>query len=160
MLDAMTTQDFPTLVYKNRALILDDNDANRMLLKVAMQMAGIDNAEAGDGKSALNMWNPGAFAFAFLDIELPDINGIEVARRIREQDNGIGIIMCSTNDNPETVSNAVAAGCDMFFVKPFRLDVLISFLKVINRTTLRSNTRVLIVDNTGLPRWEARAVRT
>jgi len=150
------TQQPSTVISNHRALVLDDNDANRMLLKVALQMGGIENTEAASGNSALATWSPGAFELAFLDIELPDISGIEVARHMRQQDNNVALIMCSTNDDPETVAKAVAVGCDMFFVKPFRLDVLMGLLKSMNRNSIRANPHVLVIDNTGLPRWENR----
>lgn len=145
-----------TPVYERRALILDDNDGNRMILKFAMQMGKLEFAEAADATSALKMLTPGAFSFAFLDIELPDINGLEIARRLRSQDDGIVIIMCSTNDDPATISTAVRSGCDMFLIKPFQLDKLLSLVKDMDRAALRLRPNVLIVDNNDRQRWEPR----
>lgn len=64
--------------------------------------------------------------------------------------------MCSANDDPLTLAEAVAADCDLFFVKPFQLDTLLNTVKVLDRAALRANPRILIVDNTQRPRWEAR----
>lgn len=73
--------------YDHRALLLDDDDANRMLLSVALQMGALPFSEARSGKEALDLWSPGKFAFAFLDIDLPDIKvlrlGVISARRTR-----------------------------------------------------------------------------
>ncbi len=101
----LTSKSIPT--YERRALILDDNDGNRLLLKVVMQMNALEQAEAETAKAALALWKPGAFAYVFLDIELPDISGLEVARQIRASDDGVAIIMCSTNDEPKTISTAI-----------------------------------------------------
>lgn len=143
--------------YENRVLILDDDDANRLLLTVAVQMGGrLGYVEATTGGQALALWQPGKFAFAFLDIEVPDMTGLEVARQIREQDKGIVIVMCSANDDPLVVQMAVKVGADMFFVKPFQLETLLSTVKILNRAALRASSRVLIIDNTQRPRWEER----
>lgn len=143
--------------YEDRVLILDDDDANRLLLSVAVQMGGrLGYVEATTGTQALAVWQPGKFAFAFLDIEVPDMTGLEVARQMREQDKGIVIVMCSANDDPAVVQMAVRVGADMFFVKPFQLETLLSTVKILNRAALRSSPRVLIIDNTQRPRWEER----
>lgn len=85
----MTDSPAETQPYERRALLLDDDDANRMLLSVAFDMVQLPFTEAQTGEQALQLYRAGRFAFAFLDIDLPDISGIEVARRIRAQDQGI-----------------------------------------------------------------------
>jgi DNA-binding response OmpR family regulator len=148
-----------TPVYERRALVLDDNEGNRTLIKFVLQMHRIELAEAGTAKAALSLWRPYTFAFAFLDIELPDFSGLEVANIMRRNDEGVAIIMCSTNDEPHTVRTAVAAGCDLFLVKPFQLDSLISLIKMMERAQLRAAARVLVIDNTSRYRWEARPIQ-
>lgn len=145
-------------VTARRALILDDNEGNRLLLRFAMQLSGVELAEAATGNAALEQWSPGLFSFAFLDIELPDINGLEVARRIRASDPDVCIVMCSTNDDPYTISTAVAADCDLFLVKPFQLDSLLNLVKNMDRTVLRQAPRVLVVDNMARQRWHTRTM--
>lgn len=152
----MTESQAETRTYEHRALLLDDDDANRMLLSVAFDMVQLPFVEARNGQQALELYEANRFAFAFLDIDLPDISGIEVARRIRAQDQGIALIMCSANDDPLTVAEAVAVDCDLFFVKPFQLDALLNTVRMLDRAALRANPRILIVDNTQRPRWEDR----
>jgi DNA-binding response OmpR family regulator len=142
--------------YQHSALVLDDNDGNRALLNFVMKLSNLEITEASTAQAALAVWKPETFSFAFLDIELPDINGLEVARRIRASDNGVAIVMCSTNDDPVTINSAVEAGCDVFLVKPFQLDTLMNLVKVMNRGSLRATTKVLIIDNTARHRWELR----
>src|SRR5579859_3061730 len=89
-------------VEERRFLILDDNDANRLLLKFAVQSVQATYIEAATAQQALDLCKPGQATFAFLDIELPDFSGLEVARRLREADDRLAIIMCSTNDDPLT----------------------------------------------------------
>jgi two-component system, response regulator, stage 0 sporulation protein F len=155
----MMTADLMTKiipVYEQRALILDDNEGNRTILKFVMDMNKIEHVEAANGQTALSVWTSGRFSYAFLDIELPDINGLEIARRMRVLDPGLAIIMCSTNDDPPTIHQAIEAGADIFFVKPFQLDTLISFTKMMDRCGLRNASKVLVVDNSARARFENR----
>lgn len=152
-----TTAHAPT--HSRRAFILDDNDANRMLLRIATQLGGMTFTEATDGQSALALWTPGAFGFAFLDIELPDVNGLDVARHMRAEDPALALIMCSANDDPATLAEAIRADCDMFVVKPFHLDRLLRLIRTMSQAELRAMSDVLILDNMGQLRREARLGR-
>ncbi|HLY25478.1 MAG TPA: response regulator [Aggregatilineales bacterium] len=143
-------------VEERRFLILDDNDANRLLLKFAVQAAQATFVEAATAQQAVDQFKPGQVSFAFLDIELPDFSGLEVATRLRAIDEHVAIIMCSTNDDPQTVTKAIDAGCDMFVVKPFQLDMLMDLVKVLDRAVLRSAPDVLIVENTARRRLQPR----
>jgi CheY-like chemotaxis protein len=142
--------------YPRRVLVLDDNESNRMLLKFALQMGMFEQTEVGSGEAALEVWKEKGFAFAFLDIVLPGISGLEVCRRLRAADPGIGLVMCSTNDEPEIVAEAIAAGCDMFLVKPLQLDVLLNIVRAMDRAALRSSSNVLVVGNTAKPHLVSR----
>jgi CheY-like chemotaxis protein len=147
--------------YENRMLILDDNDHNRTLIKFAMQMASLAFDDAATGAEALALWQqaPGRYAFAILDIMLPDMSGLEVARRIRQADPGIVLIMCSTNDEPSFIDDAVRHDCDLFIVKPFQFDNLVSIARMMNRANLRAAPQMMVVDNMGRARWELRRPR-
>jgi CheY-like chemotaxis protein len=150
-----------SLNYNPRTLILDDNEGNRTLIRLALQMATIPSDEVSTGEEALRLWaaQPGNYAFAVLDIELPDISGLAVARRIRQQDQGIVIIICSANDDPALIEEAVYLDCDIFIVKPFQFNTLASMAKLLDRATLRIASQMMIIDNTGQMRWEIRTPR-
>ncbi len=143
-------------VYERRVLILDDNDGNRTLLNFVMQLNGIEHTEAATVPEVLRLWRPGVYSFAFLDIELPTGSGLDVARYMRTLDDGIAIIMCSTNDEPSIIEAAIEAGADLFIAKPFQIDMLMSFVKVMDRCTLRTTPNVLVVDNQARPHWHKR----
>ena len=66
--------------YEHRALLLDDDDANRMLLSVALQMGQLPFEEAANGKAALDLWKPGKFSFAFLEWALKIKGGIDLVK--------------------------------------------------------------------------------
>jgi CheY-like chemotaxis protein len=144
----------PTAV--RRALILDDNDGNRMLLKFAMSLGKITIEEAVTGEDALRIWKPHDFGFIFVDIELPGMNGLEVVRQIRARDKLAAVIMCSSNDEPDKLERAIRAGCDMFLVKPFQFDTLLTLAKVMTPDSIRAMPNVLVIDNRTHTRWEKR----
>ncbi|MBX3084986.1 MAG: response regulator [Anaerolineae bacterium] len=147
--------------YENRMLILDDNDHNRTLIKFAMQMAALRFDDAATGAEALRLFqqNKGCYSFAILDIMLPDMSGLEVARAIRQVDAGIALIMCSTNDESYSIEQAVRYDCDLYIVKPFQFDKLVSIARLMNRINLRTASQMMIIDNMGRTRWELRQPR-
>jgi DNA-binding response OmpR family regulator len=147
--------------YQPRMLILDDNEHNRTLMKFAMKMANVEFDDATTGQEALDLWRQqsGRYSFALLDIMLPDISGLEVARRIRQFDPGIALIMCSTNDDPAMIEDASRLDADMFIVKPFQFDTLVNVARLLNRAALRANPQMMVIDNLGRARWELRSPR-
>src|SRR5258706_8403070 len=111
---------------ERRAILLDGNPNNRMLLEYALAMGRIEYYEASTGTQAMELWEQNTYAFAFLDMELPDMNGLELTRFFRQRDPEIAIVIASVNDEPEFVSAAVEAGCDLYLIKPFQLDMLMT----------------------------------
>ncbi len=69
-----------------RVLVVDDNDINRMVLASFLKQFGVDYEEASSGKGALEMIAAGDFDVALLDIQMPDLSGIDVASRIAQMD--------------------------------------------------------------------------
>src|SRR5258708_34139116 len=139
-----------------RSLLLDSDTSNRMLVEFALAMGRVDYVETSTGEDALVAWKPGEFDFAFLNAELPDMSGLDVARYIRKRDEKIAIIISSVNDDPEATRAAVVAGCDLYLVKPFQLDTLLTLAKILDAENLRAGPKVLIIDDQLRPRWEAR----
>ena len=74
------------LAPEHRALVVDDNDINRMILCEMLQEAGLQVEEAEDGFAALKLISEKRFDIAFLDISMPGIDGIETLNRIRALD--------------------------------------------------------------------------
>ena len=138
------------------ALIMDQEESNRMLLEYAMAMGRIDFDEADNAKSLLALWKPGKYLFAFLNTEVRDIDGLGLVSRMRREDSEIAIVICSANDDPLYITAAVGAGCDMYLIKPYSLDMLMTLMKIIDAENLRAAPNVLIIDDQMHPRWEMR----
>jgi two-component system CheB/CheR fusion protein len=103
------------------AIVLVDDDAEgRSSLGLLLQTAGYEVFEAGDGTSGLQLIEKEQPSVAVLDIGLPDISGLEVARRVRRKfgPNKIRLIALTGFGRQDDREAAVEAGCDMHLVKP------------------------------------------
>ena len=82
-----------------RVLIVDDHDGFRRVARALLEPAGYEVVgEAADGESALRLVGELDPELVLLDIVLPDIDGFEVCRRVRDQDDGPIVILISSRD--------------------------------------------------------------
>jgi two-component system chemotaxis response regulator CheY len=108
-------------------LIVDDDPFIRKLIATTLEdIAGFELHEAGDGVEALSVAAAAAPEIVFLDIDMPNLDGISACARLREQPAGRGAtIVMLTAAGPEAEAPARAAGADLFLTKPFSpLDLL------------------------------------
>src|SRR3977135_1380846 len=73
---------------ERRVLVVDDNDDVRTGIRLLLELDGHIVREARDGPTAIKVLLTGEFEIAFLDLELPGIDGFEVARQIRRTEAG------------------------------------------------------------------------
>lgn len=105
-----------------RLLIVEDELANRLLLRNLLEPLGFDLREATDGQKALEcfeQWHP---HLIWMDIRMPVMNGLEVTRRIRKSDSGADtrIVALTAHALEEERVEILRAGCDGFIRKPYR----------------------------------------
>jgi DNA-binding NarL/FixJ family response regulator len=82
-----------------RLLIVDDHDGFRRVARAMLEPAGYEVVgEAADGESALHLAKDLDPDLVLLDIVLPDVDGFEVCRRLRERENGPIVILTSSRD--------------------------------------------------------------
>ena len=115
-----------------RVLIVDDASFMRMAIKDIITKAGHEVvAEANNGNVAVNKYKEVKPDIVTMDITMPEMNGIEAVKAIRQFDPEANIIMCSAMGQQAMVVDAVKAGAKDFIVKPFDKDkVLASLQKV------------------------------
>ena len=104
--------------------MVDDEPDLRLLVRFTLEADGFDVVEAGSGEDALEAISKDAPNVVLLDIKLPGIDGWEVVRRVREQGNGLPIVMVSAHASDTTSRLAEDAGCNGYVAKPFRPDEL------------------------------------
>ena len=111
-----------------RVLVVDDEPAIRRFLRVTLEAHGYAVSEAESGREALaavTAWQPDVIV---LDLGLPDIDGVEVARRVREWSR-IPIIIVSVRAADADKVSALDAGADDYLTKPFSSSELLARLR-------------------------------
>jgi CheY-like chemotaxis protein/anti-sigma regulatory factor (Ser/Thr protein kinase) len=113
-----------------RVLVVDDNEDAAETLAMTLELHGCDVKTAATAARALDMLPGFAPAVALLDIGLPDMNGYELARRVRELPAGTGITLIATTGwgQQKDRERAFAAGFDHHLTKPIDFDLLRSYL--------------------------------
>jgi len=103
-----------------QVLIVEDNDDTRAMLHATLAFSGHDVREARDGTSGLALAAERAPDIALIDIGLPDLDGYEVARRLRATPGGrkIGLVAITGYGQPEDQKRAFEAGFDAHLTKP------------------------------------------
>ena len=110
-----------------KILIVDDNDDNRYTLSEFLKREGFTNLEtAEDGKIGLDKLNDNNFDLVLLDLKMPEMDGIEVLRNIKSNDNlrHIPVIMISAADEIENVTQCIEIGAEGYLSKPFNTMLL------------------------------------
>lgn len=109
-------------------LIVDDDPFIRRLVATTLEdVAGFEIHQAADGVEAIQVAVRVAPSIVFLDLDMPNLNGIEAARRLREIDAAktATIVMLTASGETENATEARDAGVDLFLTKPFSpLDLL------------------------------------
>lgn len=102
-----------------RVVVADDHAVVREgIRQVLERIEGLQVvAEAAGGSEALALVEEHAPDLIVLDISMPGLTGLEVTRRLREREDGMGILILSMHDNPEYVLEAIRAGADGYVLK-------------------------------------------
>lgn len=111
-----------------RILIADDNLMNIMLLKAIFNKWGIAFDEARDGLEAYELFKNGEYDILLTDIQMPNLDGIELAKEIRSYKHSVKsqlpIVAITANTLEDDLINYKKAGIDDFLVKPFKEEML------------------------------------
>ena len=111
------------------ALVVDDSAIMRKMVMRSLRESGLADfefTEAADGAEALEKFDQESQNIIFVDWNMPNMNGLEFAIKVREiQKRHIPIIMVTTESTMAKVEEALdSAGVDSFIVKPFTVEVL------------------------------------
>jgi CheY-like chemotaxis protein len=121
-----------TATPKLHLLVADDVRINRMVLRAMLTGVGHTVTEARGGGEVLELVGQHRFDMILLDLRMPDIDGMEVAARLRALPGWTAnapIIGISADAMPETVQACLAAGMDVVLAKPVELDLLLNELQ-------------------------------
>ncbi|GIU81177.1 MAG: sigma-54-dependent Fis family transcriptional regulator [Acidobacteria bacterium] len=127
-------------------LIVDDEQSYRQLLKLVFEAEGNKVRTAASGAEALKLLQNEPVQVIISDVRMPDMDGIELLRAVRELDSNIGIIMMTAFATVETAREAFKLGADDFIQKPFDIEEL----QIIVKKTLEK--QALIAENEAFKR--------
>jgi two-component system, OmpR family, response regulator len=118
-----------------RILVVDDEPSILDAVGTALRYEGFDVVTAANGRDALAVVAQQGPALCVLDWMLPDIPGIEVGRRLREQGYDTAILFLTAKDAVEDKVEALRAGGDDYVTKPFSLAEIVARVHAILRRT-------------------------
>ncbi|WP_242487068.1 response regulator [Pseudomonas sp. TH32] len=136
---APTTHDSVSPVLRAKrlsVLVVDDYPANRLLLSQQLTYLGHDVADAEDGAHGLRAWRQGTYDVVITDSHMPIMNGYELSRAIRDEEQRKGskpcvIVGLTANAQPEEKQRCLNAGMDDCLFKPIRLRELSARMSII-----------------------------
>ncbi len=114
---------------RNYILIVDDEEAIRQFLRVALTSQGYTIAQAASGQEAISVVRSKAPDLVILDLVLPDMDGVEVTRQLRQWTQ-IPIIILSVKGSERDKIAALDAGADDYLTKPFNTGELLARIRV------------------------------
>src|SRR5215218_8495051 len=127
-----------------RVLVVEDDEEIAQVLQRSLRLEGYEVRVAVDGETALDQsaaFNPD---LVVLDLGLPKLDGIEVARRLREGGD-VPILMLTARDALESRVEGLDSGADDYLVKPFERDELLARLRALLRRRPPRGSAFLVV---------------
>jgi two-component system, OmpR family, response regulator MprA len=116
-----------------RVLIVDDDRSLREALRRALVLGGYETVSAANGREALAQVADATPDALVLDVGLPDLDGLEVCRRLRAAGNRVPVLMLTARDAIEDRIDGLDAGADDYLVKPFDVGELKARLRALLR---------------------------
>jgi two-component system, OmpR family, response regulator MprA len=129
-----------------KLLIVEDDQGVRESLARALQYEGYEVGVAADGFAALDSIRAGDHDAIVLDVMMPGLDGLEVARKVRREGRVTPILMLTARHEVSDRVSGLDAGADDYLVKPFALDELLARLRaLLRRSGVSESAEVLRV---------------
>src|SRR5687768_8538827 len=119
-------------------LVVEDEDPIRELVTTALRFTGFTVEPVGSGREALAEARNTAFDLIVLDVNLPDLDGFEICRKLRQDGNLVPVVFLTARDDPSDLRAGFTGGGDDYVTKPFSLEELVLRVEAVLR---RSNSQ-------------------
>ena len=120
-----------------RVLIVDDEPAILRFLRAGLTAQGFIVSECAAGLPALDVVRRNGTDLMVLDLGLPDIDGLDIIRQLRDAGSAVPIIVLSSRDDEVSKVSALDLGADDFVTKPFGIDELFARIRAAQRHRLQ-----------------------
>ena len=117
----------------SRILVVDDENSISELIATSLKFVGFDVRTAASGSEALRIAEEFKPHALILDVMLPDQNGFEVCRQLRNDGHNVGVLFLTAKDSVEDKINGLTIGGDDNVTKPFSLEELVARLRALLR---------------------------
>lgn len=116
---------------KKRVLVVEDEESLLKLEIILLTVKGYEVSGVSTGSEALEKLSKESFDLVLLDIMLPDIDGYEVCRRIKEhpRHSGLPVVMLTAKKSTEDKERATTCGADDYLTKPFKSAMIIEVIE-------------------------------
>jgi DNA-binding response OmpR family regulator len=116
-----------------RVLVVEDDDAIAQVLQRSLRMEGYEVRIAGDGAVALDEAHAFLPDLVILDLGLPGLDGVDVAKTLRQTGDDVPILVLTARDGVESRVEGLDAGADDYLVKPFERQELLARMRALLR---------------------------
>jgi DNA-binding NtrC family response regulator len=128
-----------------RVLVVDDEKLIRMSLRAVLEREGFDVDEAEDGAGTAKRLAENEYDLVLLDFRLPDTNGIEILRKLRQDHPETGAILLTAHSTIDSAVEAIKLGAFDYLNKPVNTDELVAtIVKALETTRLRREVSRLV----------------
>jgi two-component system response regulator MprA len=127
-----------------KVLVVDDEPAVRTALERALRLEGYEVELAADGSEALHRLALSSPDAIVLDVLMPDVDGLEVCRRLRAAEDKTPVLMLTARDAVEDRVAGLDAGADDYLVKPFALEELFARLRALLRRSVNGGAGAVL----------------
>lgn len=124
---------------EGRILVVDDEPAIRELITTALHFLGFEVKTASSGREALAVASSFMPHLIVLDVMLPDLDGVEVCRRLRDKGDRVPVVFLTARDEHDDKMRGFTHGGDDYITKPFSLEELVARVRAVLRRWEESN---------------------
>jgi CheY-like chemotaxis protein/two-component sensor histidine kinase len=126
-----------------KVLVVEDHPRNREVMTILLEQIEAIPTCVANGADAMARIRSDRFDLILMDMQMPDIDGLEVTRVMRDREHQMGllrtpIIMVTANTLPDHVARAIAAGCDAHLPKPFTPEALYGLITTVTQAVENS----------------------
>lgn len=115
--------------FMQKILIVEDDEKIARVIQLELEFESYEVTNAYTGKEALELFEEESFDLILLDVMIPELNGLEVLRRVRQKDEHIRIIMLTARDAVMDKVSGLDSGANDYMTKPFEIEELLARIR-------------------------------
>lgn len=128
--------------FMHKILIVEDDEKIARVIQLELEFESYEVSNAYTGKEALDKYEEESFDLILLDVMIPELNGLEVLRRIRQKDETVRIIMLTARDAVMDKVSGLDSGANDYMTKPFEIEELLARIRAqLKQNEISQNTR-------------------